>query len=66
MEGMVNAKVVVTRCRFRQTKGREEKEKDVRTVASILCLMMHAVIAEHVINKAMVVYMNFLLKDIWR
>lgn len=47
-------------------KGREEKEKSVPTVASILCLMMHAVVAEHVINKAMVVYMNFLLKDIWR
>lgn len=47
----MNAKVVVTRCRFRQTKGREEKEKSVPTVASILCLMIHAVIAGHVINK---------------
>lgn len=32
-------------------KGKEEKEKSAPTVASILCLMIRAVIAGHVINK---------------
>lgn len=47
----MNVKAAVTKCRFRQTKGREEKGKGVLTVEKILYLTIHAVIAGHVINK---------------